>query len=85
MRDSLVAVAGLLVLAVGVATAPIPELGFVLQGTGVGALIGAVVAQRAKTRNPERDAGEIVVHWTLFVGFLFCLIALVDLATGGVR
>jgi hypothetical protein len=55
----------------GLAIVPVPELAFVLQGTGLGAVIGAAIGQRVKHRHPKRDAGPYVVRWTLLGGGLW--------------
>jgi len=41
-------------------------------------LIGTAVAQRAKTRHPERDIAPIVMRWTLLFAGAFAALALID-------
>jgi hypothetical protein len=84
MKDSLIAAAALVVAVGGLAIMPVPELAFVLQGTGVGAVIGAVIGQRIRRGHPERDAGPYVVRWTLFGAGLCALIVLGALLVRGV-
>jgi hypothetical protein len=60
-----------------VAATPVPDVGFVLQGVGVGALIGTAVALRVERRarrrglRPNADLRWIIVaRWTLTVAGL---------------
>jgi hypothetical protein len=47
------------VAAGALAVGPIPELGFVLQGTGLGAPIGAAMAEWRRSRNPDYDGSRL--------------------------
>jgi hypothetical protein len=66
------------VAAGALAVGPVPELGFVLQGTGLGALIGAALAERRRSRNPEYDGSRLIVRWSVALGVAFAAAALLD-------
>lgn len=70
VRAGLAAVTGVAVLAVG----PVPELGFVLQGFGLGAAVGTLVAYRARRLGFEHDSWTITTRWSLGVALLSALV-----------
>jgi hypothetical protein len=62
------------------ALAALPEIGFVLQVTSVGTLVGALVALRAKRRFGHADTWAITTAWTglaLLVGLAIALTAVI--------
>ena len=67
------------------AIAPLPELGFILQGTAFGAVVGTAVAYRAKKRfQGPVDRDKIIARCTLTIGGLFALGVLVEAGLRGV-
>ncbi len=61
--------------------AALPEVGFVLQVASVSALVGALVALRAKRRFADVDTWAITTAWTglgLVVGLVIALVAAVS-------
>ncbi len=72
-------VGGGLIAALVLATVqPIPELGFVLQTVGVGAVIGLAVAYRARQRSFALETWVITARWSLFGLAVGAVIVLVD-------
>lgn len=65
---------GVLFLALG----PSPEVGFVLQGFGVGAAIGTLVAHRARQRGYVQDPWLVTTRWSMGLGLVSVLIALAE-------
>jgi len=60
--------------------AALPEVGFVVQITSVGTLVGALVALRAKRRFADADTWAITTAWTglaLVVGLVIVVVAAV--------
>ena len=51
--------------AVLVAVGSLPWLGFILQMTGTGSVVGLAVAYRAKRQHPLADTWLITARWTL--------------------
>ena len=47
----------------GLAVAPVPELGFVLQAVGLGAAIGSAVALRARRHDADVDTWRVTTAW----------------------
>lgn len=65
-------------VSVVLALAALPEVGFVLQVTSVGTLVGALVALRAKRRFAHADTWAITTAWTglgLLAGLTIALAA----------
>jgi len=75
-----VAAVGAVLLALSVG--PLPELAFLLQASGLGALVGLIVARRAPRRF-EADSERrwtIIARWTVFGALLGLLaVILIDL------
>lgn len=84
MKDTLIPAVVLITVGTGLAIIANPEVAFVLQGAGVGALIGTGLAQRLKDRGSRVDRGAIIARWTLVGGGLATVIVLVDLIVRGV-
>ncbi len=58
--------------------APVPELGFVLQLSGVGALTGGLIASLMRRSDPEADVWWITTRMTLLGALVGALIVLAD-------
>lgn len=57
---------------------PVPELGFVLQISGVGALAGGLIAVMMRRADPEADVWWITTRMTLLGALVGLLIVLGD-------
>jgi hypothetical protein len=60
------------------AVTALPELDFVLQGTGLGAVIGSTLAYYRRRRNPGYDSAALVVRWTVVCGAACVVIEALD-------
>ncbi len=56
------------------AVAPSDDVAFVLQGAGLGALVGAAVTARRKTQDPGTDTWLITARWMVGGALLAALL-----------
>jgi hypothetical protein len=84
VKDTTVSAVALVATGTGLALAPSPEVGFVLQGAGVGALAGTAIAQWRRDRGREVQTASIVARWTILGAGVALVAVLADAIARGV-